>query len=85
MEEGDGVDEGEIFFLVAAEAGVLVGEGQARGEGVDDFERSQEALGVLVGAAHDGAAAFALEAFEGAGFALELMDAAGLLAAFVNC
>jgi len=34
VQQGDGVDEGEVFFVVAASSDVLGGEGELGGEGV---------------------------------------------------
>ena len=39
VNEGDGVDQGEVLFMVAAQAGGLVGEGQESRVGVEDGER----------------------------------------------
>ena len=39
VNEGDGVDQGKVLFMVASEAGGLVGEGQESRVGVEDGER----------------------------------------------
>ena len=70
--------------MVAAGAGAAAGEGEVAGEGVGDAHGRDEALGVLHDA-QDVAAALALQdALDGAGLALQGVDALGLLAGFID-
>ena len=84
MKEGNGVDEGEVFFVVASGASSATGEGEVTSVGVGDFPRLQKTLHVL----HELEDVFAVfggeESFGGSGFALELVDALGLRLGFVD-
>ena len=70
VKKGNGVDEGEIFFMIAPRSGAAAGEGEFTGIRVGDAHGRDEALGVL----HDSQDVFAAlvlqDAFDGAGLAL---------------
>ena len=46
MEQRDGVDERQVFLMVAAGARAAAGEGQVPGEGIGDEHGLDQALGV---------------------------------------
>ena len=84
VKQGDGADERQIFFLVAAKPGVFVREREPTGERIMHRQRLQKPLRVAVRLPQRGGADFAQVAFDGFFLALQLMDAPRLLARFVH-
>ena len=84
VQQRDGVDQGEILFMIAPGAGLVGEEGQAVGVGVDHGQGAQEALGVLMQGEQAGFVLPGGQPRQGALLALAAVDGFGLLAAFVH-
>jgi hypothetical protein len=84
VEERDGVDQGEVFFVVAAGSGSSAGEGEMPREGVGNFERLDEALRVLKEVLNVLSFLGGEDSFDGAGLPLQLVDSLGLLFRFID-
>ena len=84
VQKRDGVDQGEVFFVVAAGSGSSAGEGEVTRKRIGDALGLDQALRVL----HHSQDVFAFlvgkDSFDGPGLALEFMDALGLLFGFIN-
>ena len=85
VEECDGVDEGEVFFVVAPGAGGATGEGELVGIGVDDTHGADEPLDVLHEVTGGTGGFLGKDAVEGAGTALLFLDEFSLLLGFIDC
>ena len=84
VEKCDGIDQGQILFVVAARAGASAGEGEFAGVGVGDAHRLDESLRVLHDALNVLAAFGSKDAFDRAGFTLQGVDALGLRGGFID-
>ena len=84
VQQGDGINEGEVFLVIAPRAGAFAGEGELLDPRVPNREAFQKALGVAVDAQEVLPGGAALDPGEGAGSALQFVDAAGLRRTFID-
>ena len=84
VQECQRVNQGQIFLVVAPGARAVVQEREALGKRIDDAQRSQEPLRVAVGGQDGRFVELVPQPVQRAGLALQLVDAARLLAALVH-
>ena len=84
VQERDGPDQRQVFFLVAPQPGVFVREREPPGKGIMHRDRLQKPLSVAVRLPQRGGAHFVQVALDGFLLPLQLVDAPRLLARFVH-
>ena len=84
VQQGNGVDQGEVLFMVAPGSRAIIQEGELVGPGVHYRQAAQQALGVAVGRQNGSLGLAFGQARQGAPFSLESVDAPGLLAVLVH-
>ena len=84
VKQCDRADQGQVFHVIAARAGLTVQEGQLPGIRIDDKPGFQEALGVAVHFQYLLALFPGKYAFDRLLFALQPVDRLGLAAVFID-